>query len=194
MRHLHILALACLLASSCGGNNNQEGDADADDAADTTTETTADTLSEPAVDPTTEPTSDPTEDPTTEIVDDPTTDPDEETDADEDPTTDPATDHAGDDATLTCDTSKMHSAGIAATPWGVGSFCDEIYACISSGAASVVTSIFPSATCGTTFSSCSSADVCQIYTGGTLTTSDYADMCALSLQDTVAAIYCIVYG
>ncbi len=190
MRNLHVLALACLLAA-CGGKNKTEGDADADAAVDTPAETTDDTPADPA----TEPTTDPTEDPAAETVDDPTTDPEE--DAEEDPVTDTATDTASDpgaDTSVTCDTTKLHSAGIAPSPWGVGSFCDEIYACISSGATSVVTSIFPSATCGTTFSSCTSGDVCEIYSGGTLTTTDYANVCALSLQDTVFAIWCIVYA
>jgi len=190
MKNLHVLALACLLAA-CGGKDHKEGDADADDAVDTPAETATDTMEEPATDPAIEPTTDPTPDPTTEPEEDPTTEPEE--DAEADPATDTATD-SGTDASVTCDTSKLHSAGIAPSPWGVGSFCDEIYACISSGASSVVTSIFPSATCGVTFSSCTSGDVCEIYSSGTLTTSDYADVCALSLQDTVFAIWCIVYA
>jgi hypothetical protein len=186
-RCLH-LVLAVVLLSSCGGGSGSEGDADAD----TTTDTVTDTPSDTPADTPSDTAPDTSDDPPADSED---TMEDSAPDTAEDPFEDPAEDTIEEDAALDCDTSKMLSAGIAPSPWTVGSFCDEVYACIASGAASSVTAIFPSAACGVTFSSCmTSAGACQVLTGGTITASQWDDLCALSLLSGVLQIYCIVYA
>lgn len=198
MRQLGVTVLvAAVLVLACGGKDRKEGDADSE----TTTDPVVDTADVP-VDPATDPGPDPGPDTTTDPGPDPATDPPEEgdaagevTDAASDSTSEPSADADDEDVAMSCDTSKMRSAGIAPSPWGVGSFCDEIYACIGSGVASSVTAIFPSATCGVTFSFCMTASgACQVLNHVTVSTTQWDDLCALSLVSGVHSIYCIVYA